>query len=369
VLERLPEHRHGDVVLVEPGTDATLPVTGLNPLAGPRDDAERRADSLLNLFRELFGTAIGPRSADVLLHVLLITSRLDDGALTDVLPLLTNAGFRRWAVGKVGDPLVISPWTAWFDDLSDAERAQVVAPITNKVRVFTARPSVRRLLGQPAPKFALDSIFATPRVVLVNLNSGAVGPETAKIIGSLVLSQLWQAIQRQTTRPERQRRPVAVVVDEWQDFTAGLDFADVLARARGAKVSFTVAHQHLDQLSPHLRAAVLANARSRVVFRPAEGDSKALARVLGDPVTADDLDHLPAFHAVARVLVDGAPSTAFEVATPPLTTPTTDVDTLRRVSADRYGVNPAELDAAILRRWQGGDTAPETPIGVRRKRS
>ena len=164
-----------------------------------------------------------------------------------MLPLLTNDRFRRWAVGQVGDPLVIEPWVEWFDGLSDAERAQVVAPIANKVRVFTSRPSIRRLLGQSAPKFALDAVFQRHQVVLVNLNAGAVGPETTRLVGSLVLSQLWEAIQRQTTVPEHRRRSVSVVVDEWQDFTAGLDFADVLARSRGAKVPFTVAHQHLDR--------------------------------------------------------------------------------------------------------------------------
>jgi hypothetical protein len=367
VLARLPKQRRNDLVVIDPGVDVDVPVVGVNPLAGAQADAERRADSLLHLFRELFGTAIGPRSADVLLHALILAARLPDGALTDVLPLLTMPGFRQRVVRQVGDPLVIEPWATWFDGLSDAERAQVVAPVANKIRIFTSRPGIRRLLGQAAPRFTLDTVFSVPRVVLINLNAGAIGPETASVMGSLLLNQLWEAIQRQTTKPAIQRRPVAVFVDEWQDFTAGLDFADVLARARGAKVPFTVAHQHLDQLSPNLRAAVLANARSRVVFRPAEGDARALARVLGSPVTSDDLDTLAAYHAVARVLVDGTPSSAFEVATAPLPKPSTDPDVLRRASAERYGVNSAVLDAAILARWQG-ERPPDTPIGVRRKR-
>jgi hypothetical protein len=369
VLARLPERRHADVVVIDPASDAVLPVVGFNPLAGSRADAERRADSLLHLFRELFGTAIGPRSADVLLHALIMAARLKDGALTDVMPLLTNPGFRRWAAQQVSDPLTIGPWLAWFDGLSDAERAQVVAPIGNKLRVFTSRPSIRRLLGQAAPWFNLPTVFERPSIVLVSLNDGAIGPETARLIGSLFLGQLWEAIQRQTTRLERERRSVSVVVDEWQDFAAGLDFADVLARARGAKVPFTVAHQHLDQLSPNLRAAVLANARSRVVFKPAEGDAKTLARVLGAPVTPEGLDSLPAFHAAARVLIGGTEGRAFEVATPPLPKPLHDPLLLRRISAQRYGIDAAELDEQILRRWQDGDTTPNAPIGMRRKSS
>jgi hypothetical protein len=368
VLVRLEPHQHNQTVVIEP-TMSGAPVVGFNPLAGPRAEAERRADSVLNVFRELFGTAIGPRSADVLLHALIAVARYEGGTLPDVVALLTNAGFRRRVLGQVSDPLVLAPWAAWFDGLSEAERTQVVAPVLNKLRVMVSRPAIRRLLGGATPRFDLDTVFTMPTVVLVNLNAGVVGVEATKIIGSLLLNLLWEAIQRQTTVPTRKRREVAVIVDEWQDFAAGLDFADVLARARGAKVPFTVGHQHLDQLTPNLRAAVLANARARIVYRPAEGDARTLAKVLGAPVTADDLERLPAFHAVARVLVDDAPSDPFEIATPPLPPATHDANAVRRVSAERYGIDPAELDAAVQRRWEGGDDTPDAPIGLRRKSS
>ncbi|HVV12458.1 type IV secretory system conjugative DNA transfer family protein [Amycolatopsis sp.] len=367
ILARLPQHRHDDVVVIDPGISDGTAVTGINPLAGPRQDAERRADSLLHVFRELFGSAIGARSADTLLHSLILAARLQDGTLTDVLPILTMPGFRRRVVQQVGDPLVIGPWVQWFDGLSEQQRGQIVAPVANKLRAVSARPNLRHLFAQPQPKFALDDVFARPRVVLVNVNSGAVGPEAAAMISSILLNQLWEGIQRQMTRPAVQRRPVSLIVDEWQTATAGLDFADVLARSRGARTSFTLANQNLDQLSPTLRAAALANARSRVIFRPAEGDGRALAAVLGENVTTEDLSGLPAYRAVARVLVDARPSDAFEVATPALGPLSTDPDALRRVSIARYGRDPQELDNAILERWQGEQPPPDLPIGIRRK--
>jgi hypothetical protein len=364
VLARLPAHCHRNVVVIDPGAHG--PVVGFNPLGGDRGEAERRADSLLRLFRELFGSAIGPRSADVLLHALIMAARLDDGCLTDVPVILTNPSFRRWVSAQVGDALTIRPWLAWFDNLSEPERAQVVAPVLNKTRVLTARPAIRRLLGQARPTFDLSSVFRRPTLLLVNLNAGAIGPETGKLVGTLLLGQLWEATQRQTTLPAPQRRAVSVFVDEWQTMTAGLDFADVLARSRGANVSFTVAHQHLGQLNDDLQAAVLANAGARVCFRPAEGDGRALARVLGAPATPEGLERLAAFHAVARVLVDGAPTRAFEVATPPLPQATGDPDVVQRASAQRYGTDPAALDAAVLARWHGGGP-PDAPVGVRRR--
>ena len=55
-----------------------------------------------------------------------------------------------------------------------------------------------------------------------------------------------------------------VYIDGVQDFLhTGTDLGDALAQERGHRAGFTLAHQFLDQLPPEMRAAVLANARSR----------------------------------------------------------------------------------------------------------
>jgi hypothetical protein len=365
VLSLVPEDRLDDVVVIEPGIN-DQPVVGLNPLAGPRADAERRADSLLHLFKSVFGSAIGPRSTDVLLHALILAARLDDGSLTDVPTILTNAAFRRRVLAKVGDPLIIAPWAAGFDSLSEQEQARVVMPVLNKTRALTNRAAIRRMLGQPKPRFTLDELFTSPKIVLVSLNAGICGPETSRLLGGILLGQLWEAIQRQASVPAAERRPVMAVVDELADFTAGLDFAEVLAKARGMNVSFTAAHQHLRQLNPSLRAALMANARSRVSWQPAKDDAKTLGDVLG--VAPERLSQLPAYHAIAQVLVDNTPSAPFMIKTLPLPEPISDPAALRQASAERYGVDPAQLDADLLSRWQGGDQTTNGPLGVIKRR-
>lgn len=365
LLARLPEQRRNDVVLIEPGD--TGPVVGFNPLYGPRTEAERRADELLGLFRELFGSAVGPRSSDVLLHALITAARLKDGTLTDVPMLLTNAGFRRSALSKVGDPLVLAPFWAWFDQLSQAEAGQVVAPVMNKLRVLQSRAAIRHMLGQALPSFDLDELFSKRRIVLVNLNRGMLGPETTKLIGCLLLRQLWQAIQRRAKIPSSKRHPTMVVIDEWQDFTSGLDFGDVLAQARGLNVGLTLAHQHLGQLSTNLRSAVLANARSRIVFRPAQDDTKALTGVLGSDIRPEDLAGLGAYQAVVQLLVDAEVCPAFAVRTLPLPEPNVDFEIIKAASRERYGVDGAEIDKRLRERWQGAAGASDAPVGVSRR--
>jgi DNA helicase HerA-like ATPase len=194
-----------------------------------------------------------------------------------------------------------------------------------------------------------------------------VGQQTATLLGSLLLTQLWQTIQRRAVVPLQQRHPVMMVIDEVQDYVKSVAIGDMLAQARGLGASLTLAHQALSQLPPTVRSAVMANARSRVVFRPASSDAKHLAAALGGGLAADDLERLGAFEASVQLLVDHRPTPPFSVQTRPLATTTTNTAELRQRSQQRYGTSGAELDTALTMRWQGRPDAPNGPIGVRRR--
>ncbi|MCX4742794.1 type IV secretory system conjugative DNA transfer family protein [Streptomyces antibioticus] len=369
VLAGVPAERRKDVVVIEPGQSDE--VIGFNPLAGSREDAERQADHLLHLFHELYGTSIGPRSSDVLLHALVALARADQGTLADLPVLLTNAAFRRQVLAKVNDPLVLAPFFGWFDSLSEAERQQVISPVLNKTRAFLSRTAIRRLLGQAAPRFSLDDLFQRPRIVLINLNTGIVGSETAQLLGTLLVMQLWQAMQRRALLPATHRHPVMVVIDEVQNYLRlPVDLGDMFAQARGLRVGLTVAHQHLAQLPPKMKAGLLANARSRVVFRPSPEDGAPLAQALGGGLVAQDLALLQAHEAYAEVLTGGVPSRPFLVRTlPPRAQAFSDPADLRRESAARFGVDGLDLDARLRQRWTASDRTPGGLIGQQPRRA
>ncbi|OKJ97412.1 type IV secretory system conjugative DNA transfer family protein [Amycolatopsis sp. CB00013] len=365
IIERLPKHRRGHLVIIDPSAGDQV---GVNPLVGPLHQAEQRADELAGLLRSLYGSAIGPRSGDVIFHAALTAARLPDGSLADIPILLSNPSFRRSALAKVSDPVVLGPWWAWFDSLSAGEAQQVVAPVRNKLAAFLARRSLRHLVAQPEPKFSFDDLFLRgPRIVLVNANRGLMGPEASRLLGMLILQSAWMAAQRRATLPVAARFPVSLVVDEFQDYVGALDMGEILSQCRGLGVSFTAAHQHLGQLSPQLQAAVTANARSRLAFRPSDDDARALATVFGSPVTPDDVLRLGAFQACVRLLIDSAMTPPFAVKTLPLGPATNDAAKLRHMSRDRYAADGDALDEALVRRWYGGGSGPAAPVATRRR--
>jgi hypothetical protein len=76
--------------------------------------------------------------------------------------------------------------------------------------------------------------------------------------------------------PPRERVPFFVHVDEFQTFSSEA-FASLLSEARKFATHFTLANQYTDQLSHPVRAAVIGNAGSLVVFRVGSRDAELLA--------------------------------------------------------------------------------------------
>ena len=145
------------------------------------------------------------------------------------------------------------------------------------------------------------------------------------------------------------------------------DLADALAQARGLGVGLTLAHQHLGQLSPQMRSAVLANARSRVVFQLAAEDAKVFAAdTLLEP---DDLRTLPAFEAYAQLMAGDAVQPWLSLRTLPPPAASSDPEQVRRLSREQYATPLAQVDRDLQELRDGGrsgDLGPTKRMGGNR---
>jgi hypothetical protein len=200
------------------------------------------------------------------------------------------------------------------------------------------------------------------------LAKGTVGPDSARLLGTLLLNQLWQTALGRSSVPASRRHLMSVVIDELQDY-AGLpaDLGDMLAQARGLGVAFALANQHLDQLTPALRSGALANARNRVVFQTAAEDARLLARDHRE-VTPEDFTQLEAHEVYLRLSVDAAVSPYMSGRTAPPPRAISNPEQVRRLSRERFGVPRRETDAVLRALVQGPDVA-ERPIGRTRRSS
>lgn len=378
-LARIPESRLDDVVVLDP-TDA-CPV-GFNPLADKARDPSLIADGVLAVFRDIFTEAWGIRTQDILSAALLTLVRYGracGGASLVMLPaLLTDAVFRQKIVAKAatGDPLGLGAFWAGFEAMSAAERNQHIAPVMNKIRQFMLRPELRAVLGQLEPRFSLGELFSGRHIVLVPLNKGIIGTEAARLLGSLVVGQLWALALGRASLPKERRRIASVFIDEVQDYLSlPTDLADALSQARGLGVGLTVAHQYRAQLPTGLRAGIDANAKNKVVFGLNATDARDMAAMAsGESLEALDFQLLPRFGVYASLQQGGRATGWVSGSTIPAPPSTGSPADARARSQARYGRDAKAVEQGLLGLLGHGSTkdtdkgkAADAPIG-RRKR-
>ena len=364
VLARIPRERSNDVVVLDPAAEAPV---GLNPLISPGRSPEVIADALLTVFRAIYADAWGPRLQDLLHASLLTLARRSDTSRVMLPLLLTNTGFRRSLTRVLHDPIALGPFWAWFESLSEAERGTVIAPLMNKLRPWLFSPRLRAVLGQREPRFDIRQVFTERRILLVPLRNGVIGPEVSRLLGSLVVAQLWQTIQSRVAIPTERRHSVGVYIDEVSEYLhLPTDLGDALAQARGLGVGFTLAHQHLHQLPIDVRAGVLANARSRVLFQLNHDDALAMAK--GHPeIAPEDFTSLGAYELYASLYADGQVRPYAAGSSLPPGPPTANPAALRIRSQSLYGRPLSQIDAGFADLLGGTPNATDAPTGRRRR--
>jgi hypothetical protein len=358
VLERMPVKRRNDVIVLDPA-DTSQPV-GLNPLQSvDADHAEVVVENLVGLFKSLYRHSWGPRLDDILRAALLTLAGAKGTTLCEVPLILTDPGYRRRIVGRLDDPVGLESFWGWYESISDAERQLAVGPVLNKVRAFTMRPRVRSIVGQSQPRLNLREVIENGKVLLVSLASGLLGDEAAALLGALVVSELWNATLARAAQHSDSRRPVMAYLDEWQNFLhLPTPMASVLAEARGMGLGMVLAHQHLGQLPTDVQHAVLANARSKVVFQLPAGDARLMAKELGDVLTDGDLQGLGAYEVAAQLFAAGTTQPVATGRTRSMTDATGSADDVRALSRQHYGRPREEVESELRKRQNRPVNAP-----------
>lgn len=323
VLSRLPSAMGERVALFD--ADASSAPPCVNPLdigRIGRAGTDLAVDNLVTVFHRIFHQWWGPRTDDIMRASLLtLCAQPGTATLADLPRLLTESAFRSRVTRTTKDPVLRGFWDA-YEQLSDTGRAQLTGPLLNKLRAFLLRPFVRAAIAGGPSTVDFSDILDNGGICLARLPKGSLGEETSRLVGSLLVARTWQAVTARARIPATDRPDAALVLDEAQNFlNLSTPIEDMLAEARGLRLSLLLAHQNLGQLSRELRDGISANARNKVIFAVSPDDARDLARHTDPWLSEHDLSHLDAFHAAARLLVDGRNARPFTLTTRPLDPP------------------------------------------------
>jgi len=229
----------------------------------------------------------------------------------------------------------------------------------NKIGAFSLNPRLKLMLGQKANHLDFRAIMDEGKILLLDL--GRSDGETNRLIGSLVVTGLELAMRRRTNH-----KLWNLTIDEFAGYVANegsvKTLAHVFSEGRKFRMSMTVAHQDLSQLTPRMLGA-LSNVQTKVIFGIGRRDAEYFAKLIGrvdaeaikrDPKTetqhelfsslpeqweqwVDRLRFQPARQATVASQ-DGRVVSLRTMTIPPYTATDEQVEEIRRMSLARYGI-------------------------------
>jgi hypothetical protein len=316
LLDYVQEKRISDVMYFAPfDTDHPISFNIMEDVG--YDKRHFVVSGLISAFKKIWLDAWSARMEYILSNTLLALLEYPGATLLAVNRMYTDKAFRRKVVENIKDPLVKDFWTQEFAQYTDRYTQEATPAIQNKIGQFTSNPLIRNIIGQPKSSFDLRTMMDTKKIIIVNLSKGRIGEINANLLGSMLIIKIYLAAMSRADVSDGELRKLPyfhLYVDEFQSF-ANESFANILSEARKYKLSLTLAHQYIEQMSDEVRAAVFGNVGTLISFRVGSYDAEILEKEFAPEFTQEDLVNLGFAQIYLRLMIDGIGSRPFSART------------------------------------------------------
>lgn len=320
-LAAVPESRRHQLTIIDPYSDDPPP--GMNFLDvgnSPRPGWRLRfmIGELLRFFENVWDmrNVGGPMFEMYFRNSLLLLG--DEGVreksrhtLLSFAQLLSDKDFRNHQLEACRNEDVKRFWKGIAERAGgDASLANIVPYIVSKMDLLTQSSFIRDLIGRPADTLRIRQKMDRRGIVLCNLSKGALGALESRLLGTMLLAQIFAGGLERGLQRKAPRKPMNIYVDEFQNFVSD-NMASMLSEARKFGLRLVLANQTLGQLKANtgnqdLLEAVLGNVGNIILFRLGVPDADRL-RLFLDPFTQKEMQELPNFHALVRLLTANGP--------------------------------------------------------------
>ncbi|RMD77169.1 hypothetical protein D6810_01780 [Candidatus Dojkabacteria bacterium] len=321
ILAQVPPERIEDVIVFDP-SDLSRPI-GLNMLEF-KTEAQKTlvTDEMLNIFDTLYDLKAtgGPIFEQYFRYgIMLLTEDAESGAtLLEIPKIFADEGYRNYKLSKCTNQEVIDFWRKQAEAATgDISLKNVVPYVVSKLGRFLTNVYLRPIIAQQKSTLNFREIMDNKKILIAKLSKGRIGELNANLLGMILIGKLLVGALERDEIPEKDRVPFYLYIDEFQNFlTDGIQI--ILSEARKYKLSLTLAHQFLGQLvrkggDTKIRDAIFGNVGNKIIMRIGEEDAGFLKNVVGEPFDEADLQQLPNFTGVIKLLVDGKPTPSFTV--------------------------------------------------------
>ena len=272
VIENIPESRTKDVILFDP-SDAEYPI-GFNILqANSLLEKNLLSSDLVATFRRM-STSWGDVMDSVLANAILaFVESSRGGTLFELKRFLVEPDFRAEFLESVTDDSIVYFWENEFPLISGKPQASILI----RLDAFLRQSLIRNIVCQKENKLDFRGIMDNRKVLLIKLSQGLIGEENAYLLGTMLVSRLYQSA---LSRQDSNDRPYFwLYLDEFHHFITP-SMERILSGTRKYNLGLILAHQEFRQMqsrSQEVASSVLSNCCTRVCFRLGDNDAEKFA--------------------------------------------------------------------------------------------
>ncbi|HPJ97894.1 MAG TPA: type IV secretion system DNA-binding domain-containing protein [Candidatus Hydrogenedentes bacterium] len=363
ILENIPPERVDDLILINPCD--TERAVGINFLeaADPscRKEMHLLVNEMMSIFKRLYMRETqGPIFETYMRNAMLLVmeNEIPGATLLDIPRLFEHDDFRNALLAKCHNRAVLDFWRRTAERANgEYSLANMTAYVTSKLNMFIYNSTMRCIIGQAKSTIDFYQAINEGRIILVNLSKGLLGELDTQLLGMLITGKLFCAALNRASEPTATpRKSHFLYIDEFQNFTSG-SVAQMLSEARKFGLYLTLANQNLSQLregheASSLSETVLSNAGTLLCFRTGAPDAERIEQYTLPEFGSQDIQYMPDFHLIAKLLVNQCPSRPFVFETLPFETAPAGRGLKRSIenARKRYTVDIQEVERDIASR-------------------
>jgi len=260
-ISRLASIEPERLILVQPDTDIALNIFNI----GIQGDVENTVSLINYVFTSILEAAPTPRQTNLLNRLIRLLLVRPNSTLLDMRELLKATALPDEYKPFV-DKLSSTSRDFFYDEFPRTDKdgyKETKSQLMWRIDLLLENPNVARLFSQPETRFNLFREIEQGKIILIDTSIKAYSEMGSAFLGRFFIALVALASQQRDL--DAHLRPVYFYIDEASTY---LDerIEAILERAREARVSLTLAHQQVEQLSrvsSQLKASVIENTSTK----------------------------------------------------------------------------------------------------------
>jgi hypothetical protein len=239
-------------------------------------DQERVLNGVIELYEIFFGAMLGAeltqKQGVIFRYLARLMVTIPGATIHTLMQLMQDGRAFKPQIAKLEGSARHFFETEFFHPSFAATKKQILRRLWGVL----STPAFERMFAQPKNKLDLFAAMNDGKIILISTAKDLLKGDGSALFGRFFIAMLAQATLERSVLAPDERTPAFVYVDEAQEYFDD-SIETILNQARKYRVGLTLAHQTLDQLSPRLRSAILANTSLKCVGGVSSKDARALA--------------------------------------------------------------------------------------------